>query len=496
MARSLYLTKSRYIQGLQCTKLLWLSVSGKDIARPAEVDDAARHRFEIGNKVTEYARLCFPNGILITENHLKLNEAVDNTKTIMSNAKVVFEPTFLHSRFICRLDIIQIVPEEDNLWDLYEIKMSTRVKDIHIPDIAIQRACLEAGGFNIRKTMLIHINTSYTRKGEIEPEQLFTSVDLTDEVLKRMETVEKEVGQFYEILDNKTCPEVESGRQCNSPHKCPYYDFCNKPRDNYTIYELPKARDLIPKLENMNIQYIKDIPDDLSLSYRQKQTVHSNKIGKPVINKKNIKEHLDKLAFPLYFFDFETINPAIPLLDNSKPYEFIPFQFSLHIQKEKGGNCVHHEFLPEDIEDPRENIIKKMLELLGTQGSIIAYSITFEKNCIKVMAKNYPKYSTKLLELLPRFWDLIVPFRNGDYAHLDFHGSASLKNVLPALVPSLSYEKLGISKGATAGLMYELRLEGKIKGDEWEKTYKDLLEYCKMDTLGMVEILKKLYKAV
>ena len=247
-------------------------------------------------------------------------------------------------------------------------------------------------------------------------------------------------------------------------------------------------------MEALKIEFLADIPNDFPLTARQKTIVEASKTDKPIIDRAGISDFLDTLSYPLYYFDFETINPAIPLFDKTRPYQTIPFQFSLHVQNEPGGDCVHHEFLLEERQDPREKLIQEMLRLLGTSGGIVAYNMTFEIQCIKGLADSFPKYSDWLLALIPRFRDLIVPFRKGYYVHRDFHGSASLKDVLPVMVPSLSYKKLEIQEGETASLKYELWVSGLMEPAAWEKTRSDLLRYCAVDTLGMVEIMRVLLK--
>ena len=239
----------------------------------------------------------------------------------------------------------------------------------------------------------------------------------------------------------------------------------------------------------MNVRYLKDIPNDLPLSERQRKTVLSARSDEAVIDAEGIKKFLDTLDYPLYFFDFETISSGIPLFDNSRPFENIPFQFSLHVQGKKDGPLAHHAFLHDQKNDPRKLLIREMLRLLGTTGSIVAYNMSFEKSVINGMIADVPQYSNELTALLPRFRDLIAPFRSAHYVHKDFHGSASLKSVLPVLVPSLSYDALEIREGGSASLAYEKWMMGEMTEEEWQKTHQALLDYCKLDTLAMVEIL-------
>ena len=491
MASFHYLTKTRYMQGLQCPKLLWLSINEPELG--AETDEATQHLFNVGKRVGEIAQKRYQDGVLIAEGHMHLQDAIHSTEAYAeSGALAMFEATAKFETVLCRADILKRIKKE---WEIHEVKMSTKVKDEHLDDLAIQRYCFDRAGYPINKTCLMHVNNKDVRTGGIDPMQFLIEEDMTEAVSKKMAYIETNVSDLSKVLTCEKCPVVKPGDQCRKPYDCPFFDHCNEPHKEYSIYELPRGQKLYPIFQKLGIELIRDIPEDFKLSERNRRIVQSNKTGKPVIDEKDIRDHLGTLEYPLYYFDFETINPAIPPYDNWRPYQTTPFQFSLHIQKNKGKECEHYEFLLKEAADPRRPLIESMLKLLGKKGSIIAWKKSFEIMVIKNMAEMFPEYKEQLLDLVPRFWDLITPFQSGDYVHYDFHGSASIKDVLPVLVPSLSYEKLEIQEGGTAGLKYELWLSGEMEEKEWQKTHKNLLEYCGLDTLAMVEIMRVLYCA-
>ena len=489
---TIYLTKSRYLQGIQCQKRLWLGVNKPD--QGDEPDPAAKHIFDVGLRVGEYARLLFEGGILVSEDHMHLSQAITTTESlVMSGATAIFEAAARSEIVLCRTDILTRDGKTSNEWDMHEAKMNAHVEDEHIDDLAIQRYCFEKAGYRFRKTFLLHLNPEYVRHGDIDLRRLFIKEDVTQMVLARLPGVENRAKELAGILESQICPTAEPGAHCEKPNKCPFYGICNSVHPDYSIYELSRGQKVVPKLKEKGIGLLKDIPSGFQLSKRHGRQVLSVKTKLPVIDRSAIKKHLDALVYPLYHFDFETINPALPPFQNSRPYQANPFQFSLHIQNEKCGKCEHHGFLAKEPEDPRKPLIREMLRLLGKTGTIVAYNMAFEKRVIQDMAATFPEYSDQLLALLPRFWDLIVPFRSGHYMHYDFHGRESLKAVLPVLVPSLSYKTLAIQEGGTASLKYELWVTGEMDEAEWEKTYQDLLKYCELDTLAMVEILRVLY---
>jgi hypothetical protein len=492
------LTKSRYNQALQCVKLLWLGAHKPELAAPA--DESRQHTFDIGHRVGELAQKRFPGGILVAEDHMHSQEAVATTLRLVTTAPpALFEAAAGTADLTCRADILVNVDGKGRLWDLHEVKSTAHVKDVHYPDVAFQKYCFEQAGFQIRDAYLMHIDRSYVRHGEVEPDRLLLAANITAEADQHMVGIQERLDSLLSVLRSDTQPEVAVGPQCMTPYECPFYAYCHadEKEEPYTIDELGGKDGVaaIAKLEAMGIKYLKDIPDDFPLSTRYRNAVLSNRTRQPVIDKGPIKAHLGKLFYPLYYFDFETIGAAIPPYDNSRPYTNLPFQYSLHIQKQENGPVEHREFLLKERTDPREQLVERMLADLGTKGTIVAYNMTFEKGVIAELATTFPLHSDALLALLPRFWDLIVPFRKA-YAHYDFHCSASLKNVLPALVPSLSYEALAIQEGGDASLKYLAWQDGAMDEKEWAQVYEDLRKYCGLDTMAMVEIMKVLYGAL
>ncbi|MCP4602390.1 MAG: DUF2779 domain-containing protein [Proteobacteria bacterium] len=489
------LSKSKYVLGLNCSKVLWLKANKPKLA--AETNPGLQHRFDVGHTVGAYAQRLFPGGVLVEEDHTQINEAIKKTRELIDDrVPSVFEAAVEYNNVRCRADILERVEGEDNLWDMYEVKSTTTVKEQHLPDVSVQKYCFSGAGLPIRRVYLTHINNQYVRRGEIEPEKLFIHEELTENIEHASRAVEKNVDRLLEALNSDDCPSIEPGPQCTSPHTCEFYDFCNQPQNPYSIYELSRGKKAANDLAQMGITLLKDIPDNFDLTLRQRKHVESVKTQKPVFDRVALKRHIDQLEYPLHFLDFETVSSAVPLFNKTRPYQNVPFQFSLHVQQEPNSTCYHKWFLFKERRDPREELIQSMLTNIDPNGSIVVYNKGFEKSCIQSLAHDFPKYAERLTALLPRLWDLIVPFKSGDYSHYDFHGSASLKSVLPVLVPSLSYEELEIQNGADVSLLATRWYENDMSEDEWEKTCENLQKYCHLDTLAMVEILKKLRQVI
>ncbi|MEO8733011.1 MAG: DUF2779 domain-containing protein, partial [Flavobacteriales bacterium] len=212
--------------------------------------------------------------------------------------------------------------------------------------------------------------------------------------------------------------------------------------------------------------------------------------GKGTMDRDALRHWLDELRYPLHHFDFETMNPAVPLYDGSRPFQQLPFQYSLHIQDAPCGPVQHREFLGDGSGDPREALVQQLLADIGPTGDILAYYASFEIGRLRELARDLPHHAAAIAKLLPRIKDLIVPFKQGWYYSPAMNGSNSIKAVLPALVqgPELDYHALNIQEGNTASLRYTQLAQGIYPGDA-AQLRADLLAYCRLDTLAMVKVL-------
>ena len=319
----------------------------------------------------------------------------------------------------------------------------------------------------------MHINNNYIKKGKLNPKEFFIIEDVTKELNK----VEEKTENMLTIIKGK-CPKANISENCTKPYKCDLYDGCF-PKDS--IFHLYRGGKKCFELYKKGIKAIEDIPDEF---LNEKQTIQ--KEGKTHINKENIKNFLKTLTPPLYYLDFETFSTAIPIYNNTKPYQQIPFQFSLHIVKE--NTTKHHSFLAEGKNDPRKEFISKLKKVLGEFGSIIVYNKSFEIARLKELAEIFPEESDWVESVIARIVDLLLPFRNFHYYNPQQEGSASIKKVMPALTGK-SYDNLEINKGDQASLAY-------LNSPNDEKVRKNLLEYCKLDTEGMIWIVDELERLV
>ena len=485
-----FLSKTKYLEGLKCSKLLWYEYNRKEDL--PEVDAATQAIMNQGKAVGELAQTLFPGGIALQRDYIPDKQAEKSLEAAKLR-KPLFEAGFLYKQGYALADILK--PVEKGVWDLIEVKSSSSVKDEHYADVAFQKYVYEGAGLKIRKCYLMYINNQYVRKGAIEPEKLFATEDVTKQCDELIPEIEQNITDMLEVIRKEATPEVKVGSHCDSPYPCPLEDICWSflpPKDD--IFCLYSGTNKAYELMERGVLSITDIKGDVKLSYKQEIQVSCHKICTPHIDKKGIKDFLDTLKYPLYFLDFETINPAIPVYDNSRPFEVIPFQYSLYIVKDRNSKPEHYSYLAPGDKDPRPEILKQLKNLLGNSGSVIAYNATFEKTTLRHASEAYPEYQRWVAELEERIVDLLVPFRGFLYYHPDQAGSASLKNVLPTLTKS-SYDNMEITDGGMATIeYYRVTFGDNIDQKERERVRAALEQYCDLDTKGMIEILEALGK--
>jgi hypothetical protein len=306
-----------------------------------------------------------------------------------------------------------------------------------------------------------------------------------------MKEVRERIREQRKVLAQAKPPDIEAGRQCTNPVTCEFYGVCNKPRPEDHIGNLPGlSAQKFQKLKDLGVELIGDIPRNFALTKRQKRAWECVKNGRPWFGKE-LKDALAGLNYPLYFMDFETLAPALPRFGGMRPYDQMPFQWSVHIQQEPGAVLEHHEFLADNTADPRPEFLRSLLQVIGRKGSIVAYSKGFESGCLKNLAQWFPKHEAQIKAIQERLWDLLAVVRAHVY-HPGFMGSFSLKRVLPALVPDMSYEGMEVSEGSEAGLIWEKIIHGQVDAAERKRMREALLVYCKQDTLAMVRLLEVL----
>jgi hypothetical protein len=470
------LSKSKFMQGLACPRLLWCIFNAPEKIPP--IDEDTQAIFDQGHEVGDLAKKRFPGGIEVARDKNK----VKTTAELVKQGKIIFEGGFGYKNAYCEADILVPYGKE---WELIEVKSSSQVKEEHIPDVAFQLYCLKGAGIHVRKCHVMCVDSEYVRKGNIDVKKFFHIEDVTEQVLEVLPTIEDQIDEFVKMIQSPKMPAFAWEGVCEDICGCPVCSLEIDKLPEHNVTQMNYFKKKAYALLNKGVKLIKDIPDDL-LNEKQKVEKKGVISGKTQIDKSAVKGFLAGIKYPLYLIDFETISPAIPLFDGTRPYQQIPFQLSLHVVN---GSVTHHDFLAADDKDPRPGIIKA-LKLIGPKGTVMAYNSGFEEAIIENLIKAFPK-EKHLHSLIDRMVDLGEPFSKYQYYNIAQHGQWSLKAVLPALTGK-DYSGLEIQGGSTAARKF-LEMTYKLKKQD-ARIREALLRYCEQDTQAMIDILRVLDK--
>jgi hypothetical protein len=446
------LSKSTFMAGIQCQKRLYLSKFRRDLL-PEEVDEQQQAIFDAGIDTGLLAQQLFPNGIDASPlTPFDYQKSVKRTQSYLMTNDVIYEACFQYEGALCAIDILV---RKDDLWYAFEVKGTNSVKPQHITDAAFQYYVMTRSGLPLGDISIVHFNSSYVRRGDLDVQALFTATSVLNEVIGQQESVKENIGVLKAMLAAKVEPVVEVGTHCTNPYECPFIDHCWK-----------------------------DVAEEESEELSTEATVDTF----------SLQGFVSELKYPLYYFDFETAMYGIPPYDESSPWQALPFQYSLHKQQKPQSTCTHTEYIGDGKSDPREALILKLINDLGTKGTILAWHASFEISCLKGLIRNFPQYEKPLQSIIHRMVDLKIPFSKKWIDIPACKGSASIKVVLPVFIPELSYEDLDIQEGMTASFVYS-QLQYQDEATQ-QTQQKQLLEYCKLDTFAMVRIFEKINQII
>lgn len=502
------LSKSKYTTYCQCPKALWLRTYDADKATP--IDEAAMARFAAGNEVGDLAMGLFGDFVEVTttkeDGSLDLVAMIEKTKQcLVDGTENIAEASFAWEGNYCAVDILHKTEEG---WAIYEVKSSTGSDDPkkntravlqkYAYDIAYQKFVLEKCEINVTGVYLVRLNSDYVRGDELDLQRLFHVTDMSELVAEESLVIEQKVAAAQNMLKQSTPPCIDLGKQCKKPYQCAFFEYCRGelPENSvFELYRLPFAKKLeLFKAGKVTISQLE--PEDARTMIQQIQLA-TYLFGEPEsIDNESIRKFLDeKIHYPLYFLDFETSQYAIPQFKASRPYQQIPFQYSLHYIEQPGGELKHTEFLGDGVTDPRRAMAEQLVRDIPLGACTTAYNKSFECGRIEELANLYSDLHVHLMDIRNHIVDFLDPFRQGYFYKESMHGSFSIKKVLPALFPNdpeLDYHNLqgGVQNGGDAMNIYP-KMAG-MTPEEREKTRKALLNYCGLDTYAMVKVWEKL----
>ncbi len=494
------ISKTIFLDYLYCPKNMWLKLHRPVLLEKFQLSEFERHLMQQGNEVESCARNLFPGGIAVSSNG---EDACHETIRLMdSKVATIFQATFIADGFIARNDMLSY-NKKTGLWDLYEVKGGNSVKEHdvdhnHIDDLAFQVSVLNRAQVPLGNYYIVHLNKEYVRSGDLDVPRLFIIEDETENVKAVLGDVEKQMAAAYEYLNRANEPQgncecVYRGRKKH----CATFQYSNPHIPEYSVHDISRISEKkLNLLIEGGIFDLKDIPEDFALSEKQRNQILAHQRQKPIINNEPIKEVLSKLSFPLYFFDYEAYGPAIPAFDGFSPYKRIPFQFSLHILKSPTSKPEHVEFLHENLSDPSEHVGRILKENFVPGGTFIAWHKSYEEGVNNEIAARLPHYKELFGKINDSLYDLKEIFSDQHYIHPGFRGSASIKKVLPIIVPDLRYGDIKIHEGGQAADAWWTMVSSLISPEAKQEISKDLKTYCGLDTYAMYAIWKHLHDAV
>lgn len=489
-------SKSKYCRGIQCPKMLWMEKHMPDEAEEQDNEEI----LETGNAVGDLAMGYFGDFREIPYSDDK-REMVDETWRLMEEGEnIICEASFIADNLFCAVDILR---RNGDGWDIIEVKSSTHIKDIYYHDMAFQCYVLRGNGLKIKGVYNLHINTDYVREGDLDLKQLFTLADCTGKVFAMQGAIYENLRYISDYVDGAgNCePDRTIGKNCEQPYLCAFLKHCAGELPEHNVFGIAGLRkDKKYELYNSGIVSFEDVlQSGTKLSKNQLLQVESSCYHNPdYIDAKKIKECISDFTFPLYHLDFETTQFAIPPFDGLTPFEQLPFQYSLHIERDGVSEPEHREFLAEEGTDPRRALAESLCRDIPANVRVLAYNMSFEKEVIKRLAGQFPDLSEHLTAIYDNLRDLMTPFSKKYYYTEKMQGSYSIKYVLPALCPGdpeLDYKGLDeIHKGNEASEAFA-NLANKTP-EEIERNRRNLLAYCRLDTLAMVKVLRKLRQEI
>jgi len=487
------ISKSKFVAGVQCLKRLYFQVHRPELATTGSTE-ATEAVMEQGHQVGLVAQKAFPGGVLVAADHEHLDDAIRVTRKLVGKPEVpaVFEATFEYGGVLVRTDVLE--RRSRAAYRLIEVKSATGSKPHYAYDVGIQKYVLSGAGVNLEGTRLMYLNREYVFDGqEYDISRLFVMAEVPQEQIIGDAEISSHVENQLRVLGQPAPPDVEPGRQCTEPVLCEFYDHCNPdlPADHVSF--LPRMRtEKVDDLISSGITSVHQIPDEFPLSETQRRAVDAVKSGKMWISPE-LGGELSTLRYPICFMDFETIFPALPRFAGMRPYDHVPFEWSVHRQERTDATMKRYDFLAESASDPRIPFLESLCQAVKAAGSIVVYNQGFEASRLDDLARWLPRHRAEIAQIKAKLWDLLAVVRCSVY-HPAFGGSFSLKRVAAAILPDMSYDGLGVADGVQAGIAWTRLVDPATSPEEKDKLKRALLQYCGQDTLALARIVDVLVK--
>ncbi len=485
------LSKSKLLAFCQCPKRLWLEIHQPKVREDSVATQAS---FDTGNLVGDIARQLYDpkgKGQLIDVQAEGFAAALARSTELLASGQPIFEAGFSGGGALAFADVMLPARKGgQRVWKMIEVKSSTSVKDYHRDDAAIQAFIARAAGVPLASIALAHIDSKWVYPGGGDYQGLLKENDLTDEAFAREDEVKTWIADAQKVANKRNEPKMCTGRHCAEPYACGFLDYClsQEPQADYPVCWLPRVQTKALKafIEDKAIADLRHVPNEL-LNERQCRVKAHTLADTTYFDAKQAAADLAAHKLPAYFIDFETIQFAVPIWKGTRPYQQLPFQWSVH-RLSRTGKLEHQSFLDLSGKDPLKAFAESLIASCGERGPVFVYSEGFEKTRIKELAERFPRLKLALLALNERVVDLF-PIAEQHYYHPSQQGSWSIKKVLPAVAPDLSYDALdGVQDGGMAMDAFREAISPDTSQDRKAQIEQQLLDYCRLDTYAMVRL--------
>lgn len=495
-----YLSKSRLIDLRQCAKRLWLEVNRRELRQD---DPASQARMALGNEVGELARAIHDpqgRGRLFDAQRDGYEAVFEQSRSALNQRRPLFEAGYRAGFVFAFVDLL-LPDERGSGWRLVEVKSSASVKPYHRDDLAVQVHVLQSACVPLSGAAVACIDSSWVYPGGGNYAGLLKQEDLLEEARSRQTEVQDWVNQAQEVLSRQDPPRISIGGQCHTPFACPYMAHCSgggtgqQTVETAPVQWLPqvRSRSLKARLAQPGVTSMEHVDDSL-LNQLQRRVKTATLTGKPWTDPAAASRAIEKVRWPLYFLDFEAVNPTVPRWVGTKPFQQIPFQYSRHILRED-GSLEHRHFLDLSGDDPRPALARQLLKDIPSEcrGTVLAYNSSFEGSVLRALASELGEWVSGLMDISNRLMDLLPVARDAWY-HPAQQGSWSIKRVLPTLYEGApTYDDLdGVADGEQAVQAYLRATSPGVSPEEIATIRIELERYCAQDTLAMVVLWRHL----
>ena len=480
------LSKSKLLAFRQCPKRLWLEIHAPQLR---EDSGATLANYATGHQVGDIARQIYDpaqHGQLIDPQVEGFDEAFARTQTLLRARQPIFEAGFRAEGALAFADVLLPAGKQ---WRMVEVKSSTSVKDYHRDDAAVQAFVARACGVPLQSIALAHIDSGWTYPGNGDYQGLLVEADLTEEAFARTDEVRGWIADAQAVVARKKAPRLATGAQCSAPYECGFLAHCQsaEPQAEHHVRWLPRrSQALKAHIEEHGISELRDVPDDL-LNPTQQRVKAATLSGQAFFDQNAAAQALAGHKLPGFFLDFETIQFGVPIWQGTRPYQQMPFQFSVH-RLGRTGRVAHQAFLDLTGGNPSLPFAQALLAACGERGPVFVYNSAFEQTRIRELAERHPRLAPALHAINDRIVDLL-PVARQHYYHPSQQGSWSIKAVLPALCPDLRYADLdGVQDGGAAQQAYLEAIAPATSAARKAELERQLLAYCRLDTWAMVRL--------